>query len=105
MNAPNVTRHDRRSIRLPEYDYTQPEVYFVTMCTWQRQNLFGEIDEGQMVLTEWGQVAAECWAAIPMHFTRVVLDEWVIMPNHVHGILVTTDSANPPAVGGCPKST
>jgi len=99
MNDPNVSRHHRRSIRIPEHDYTQPGAYFVTICTWQRQGILGEIKEGQMRLSEWGQVAAECWAAIPVHFARVVLDEWVIMPNHMHGILIITDSTNPPDVG------
>jgi len=81
----------RRSIRLPEYDYAQPGAYFITACAHDRACLFGDIVGTDMRLNEWGEIAAECWRAIPDHFEHVTLDEYVIMPNHVHGILVIED--------------
>nr|WP_315862938.1 transposase [Thermosynechococcus sp. NK55a] len=81
-------RHHRRSIRLKGYDYTQPGAYFITICTHDRACLFGEVVEGQMRLNEAGHIAQQCWTDIPNHFPHIQLDEFIIMPNHVHGILV-----------------
>ncbi|GIW45213.1 MAG: hypothetical protein KatS3mg077_2495 [Candidatus Binatia bacterium] len=81
-------RRHRRSIRLKGYDYTQPGAYFVTLCTLNRQCLFGEVVDGQMRLNEAGHVAQRCWADIPNHFPHVQLDAFIVMPNHVHGVLV-----------------
>jgi REP element-mobilizing transposase RayT len=83
----NPDIHHRRSIRLKGYDYSQAGLYFVTICTHQRLPLFGEIIEGKMILNEAGMVAEKCWLAIPEHFPQVKLEEFVIMPNHVHGII------------------
>ena len=80
-------RHHRRSIRLKEYDYTQPGAYFITICTHDRAGLFGEIVDGEMRLNDCGRVAEQCWLDIPSHFPHAELDAFVIMPNHVHGIL------------------
>ncbi|MEM3554650.1 MAG: transposase [Candidatus Micrarchaeaceae archaeon] len=80
-------RHHRRSIRLPGYDYTQPGAYFVTLVTQDRECLFGEIVDGEMHLNDAGHVAERCWRDIPAHFPHITLDVFVIMPNHVHGIL------------------
>ncbi len=79
--------HHRRSIRLRGYDYSSPGRYFVTMCVADRHARFGAVVHGRMVLSEAGRIAAECWRAIPQHFPHVTLDEWVVMPNHVHGII------------------
>jgi len=87
--------HHRRSIRLPGYDYTQPGAYFVTIVTYERMPLFGEIVDGEMRLNDAGRVAERCWLAIPSHFPHVALDVFVIMPNHVHGILWIVET--PPA--------
>lgn len=81
-------KHHRRSIRLKNYDYSQPGAYFITICTHNRQCLFGEIVNGEMVLNEYGEIAKQCWLEIPVHFPHVQLDEFVIMPNHVHGIII-----------------
>ncbi len=80
-------KHHRRSIRLKGFDYTQEGAYFVTICTQNQACLFGEIVNEQMRLNDVGEVADICWRAIPEHFPRVVLDAFVIMPNHVHGII------------------
>jgi putative transposase len=84
----NPQIHHRRSIRLSGYDYTQAGRYFITICTYNRQNLFGEIVNGEMALNEYGRIVAACWQELARHFPNITLGEWVIMPNHVHGIIV-----------------
>jgi putative transposase len=83
--------HHRQSIRLKGYDYSQAGAYFVTIVTWQRECLFGEIQNGEMKLNPRGEIADECWRSIPGHFQHVELGAYVIMPNHVHGIIVIND--------------
>jgi len=73
-------KHHRRSIRLAGYDYPAPGAYFVTIVTQGREMFFDEL-----VLR---QLAERCWRAIPVHAANVNLDEWVVMPNHVHGIII-----------------
>lgn len=82
----------RRSIRRAEYDYRQPGAYFITVCTHQREPLFGEIIGGQMQLNAAGRVVQSAWGAIPAHFPDVAMGEYVVMPDHFHGILVIGDS-------------
>jgi putative transposase len=84
----------RKSPRLKDYDYSQSGAYFVTICTHQRKYLFGDIQNSLMSLSGVGQIAAECWAAIPTHYPDVELDAFVVMPNHVHGILLFTGQSN-----------
>jgi len=81
----------RKVLRIPGYDYSQPGAYFVTICTNERKNLFGEIRNGIVGLNSLGCLAAQCWKDIPNHFNNVRLDEFVIMPNHLHGILFLSD--------------
>jgi putative transposase len=81
-------RHHRHSIRLKGYDYTQAGAYFVTVCTKDRACLFGDVADGEMRLNQIGYIVRQCWLAIPEHFPRVLLDEFMVMPNHVHGIIV-----------------
>jgi REP element-mobilizing transposase RayT len=78
----------RKSIRLPDYDYSQQGVYSTTICAEERKILFGTIRHGQLTLSRIGKIAMSCWEAIPSHFTNVELLNYVIMPNHVHGIIV-----------------
>jgi putative transposase len=86
-------KHHRWSIRLRDCDYTQEGAYFVTICTYQKEPLFGEItDDGEMVLNEFGRIAAQCWQRIPEHFPGVEIDASVIMPNHIHGIIVIVNA-------------
>jgi putative transposase len=85
-----VRQRGRRSIRLQGYDYTQAGAYFVTICTQDRECLFGQVVGGEMVLNTYGRVIATFWQRSPRHSARVELDEWVVMPNHVHGIIVIT---------------
>lgn len=84
--------HHRRSIRLRGYDYTQPGAYFITVCTYAHIHLFGEVVEGQVHLNACGRIVAGRWRALPRHGARVRLGAFVVMPNHIHGILII----NPP---------
>lgn len=77
----------RKSPRLPGYDYSSTGAYFVTICTHQRLNLFGEVVDGVMCLSDAGQIVYDCWQSIPEHYLDVDLDAFVVMPNHTHGIL------------------
>lgn len=86
-------RHHRRSIRLQGYDYSQAGAYFVTICTQDRECLFGEVVTGQVHLSKIGRLVTDCWDAIPQHFSHVVSDEFVVMPNHIHGIIVIAEDA------------
>jgi len=81
-------KYRRHSIRLKDYDYSKPGAYFITICTKDRKCLFGEIKDNQMFLNEFGEIAKDVWLEIPNHFPNVELDEFVIMPNHIHGIII-----------------
>ena len=95
-----VEKHHRRSVRLPGFDYRRSGMYFVTICAKNRECLFGEIQNDNIVLNECGTIALDCWNAIPKHFPHVRLDAFVIMPNHMHGILHI--SSYPHACRGTP---
>ncbi|BBA35117.1 uncharacterized protein sS8_3174 [Methylocaldum marinum] len=84
-------QRNRRSIRLQGYDYSQAGAYFVTLCTHNRECLFGEIVNGEMRLNDAGQIVAGEWLKTAEIRDEIELDAWVVMPNHFHGILVITD--------------
>ena len=84
----DLKKHRRRSIRLKDYDYSQSGAYFITICTHNKEILFGEILDGEMQLNEWGNVVEDCWDEVPRHFKNVELDAFIVMPNHVHGIII-----------------
>lgn len=88
-------RHHRRSIRLQGYDYAQQGIYFVTVCTVQRQCLFGEVIDGVMYPSQCGQLVADAWLWLALQYPYVQLDEFVVMPNHLHGLLMLTDAPAP----------
>ena len=87
---------DRRSIRLKHYDYSLPGFYFITICIKDRKCEFGEIIDGEMHLNTGGQIAQTIWERLPQHFFAVELDAFVIMPNHIHGILELTNLPEEP---------
>lgn len=91
----NPDKHHRRSIRLKGYDYAAEGLYFITLCTAQRQCLFGVIVNGQMQLNSLGQIVAHEWMKTPQIRPNFDLDAWVVMPNHIHGIVVI-HSSHPP---------
>jgi putative transposase len=82
------------STRLRTYDYSSSGYYFVTICTKDRQNFFGDIVAGRMRLSEIGHIAQKYWQEIPKHFPFVKLDEFQTMPNHIHGILIIRKTTN-----------
>ena len=87
--------HHRRSIRLKGYDYSQEGIYFVTICIQDRKCLFGEITDGEMLLSALGTIAYREWMQTPEIRKNVELDAFVVMPNHIHGIIIinyTTES-------------
>ncbi|MCH7676844.1 hypothetical protein IH879_18140 [candidate division KSB1 bacterium] len=86
----------RKSIRLKDYDYSRDGYYFfVTICTKNREEYFGQISGDEMILNECGKIARQNWLEIPDHFEDVKLDEHVILPNHIHGIVII-DSGDEP---------
>jgi len=80
------------SARLKGYDYSQVGCYFITICTKDRINWFGEIKNGEMIKSKIGEIAEKCWLEIPSHFPFVGLEEFVIMPNHIHGVIIINDN-------------
>ena len=83
----NSTTHHRRSIRLNGYDYSQEGLYFITICCYNKESIFGTIENQIMVLHDLGNIVKQCWYEIPNHFENVILHDFVIMPNHIHGIV------------------
>lgn len=81
-------KHHRRSIRLPEYDYSQPGVYFITIVTRRRECLFGEIKDGEMHLNDAGQIVWDVWNSLPARYPQIALGTAVVMPNHFHGNVI-----------------
>ena len=79
---------NRKSIRLKNWDYTQDGYYFITICAYQKCHIFGCIDNDIVVLNEWGRIVQDCLLNIPQHFNHVQLDRFIIMPNHVHFIII-----------------
>jgi len=90
--AYNPDIHHRNSVRLRTYDYRSAGAYFVTICTFQKEAILAEIIDRTASLSSAGNVVQECWQQIPVHFPNVDLDEFIIMPNHIHGIIVIDDS-------------
>nr|WP_319396212.1 transposase [uncultured Desulfobacter sp.] len=93
--------HHRRSIRLRGYDYSQAGLYFITICSQGWAHLFGKIIDGEMVLNDAGRMVDRIWHEIPDYYDKFITQEFVVMPNHIHGILKRTVGAGPCA---CPRS-
>ena len=99
MFDPNI--HHRRSIRLKGFDYAQAAACFVTICSQNRECLFGHIAEGEMHLSAAGHLIHTIWHQIPAHYPGIDIAECVVMPNHIHGIiLITPVGAGPRACPG-----
>ena len=90
----NPQNHNRRSIRLPEYDYSQSGYYFITICTYQKQYLFGEIKDDRMILNQIGNIVVQEWLKSSEIRKEIQLDQWVLMPNHIHSIVVINKDLN-----------
>ncbi|MCL2328973.1 MAG: transposase [Bacteroidetes bacterium] len=106
MSKYNPEIHHRRSIRLKGYDYSQAGMYFVTICVQNREHLFGEIVDGEMILNDAGKMVEKEWVDLKNRFPNIELHEFVVMPNHFHGIIQIVDNVGGGGVGaipcGCP---
>ena len=91
LMAHGPDKYHRRSIRLAGYDYGQAGAYFVTICTRDRACLFGSVTNGELRLNDAGTMVKTVWQDLPSHYPHVELDEFVVMPNHVHGTLMLCD--------------
>jgi putative transposase len=80
--------NERKNIRLSSWDYSFEGAYFTTICCKDRHSFFGEIKDNKMILSEIGLIVSKYWLEIPDHFSHVKLDAFVVMPNHIHGILI-----------------
>jgi putative transposase len=88
----NPELHHRRSIRLKGYDYSTAGAYFITICTHDREQLFGDIVDRTMVLNELGNIAQLHWHKLERHYANLIVDRSVVMPNHLHGIMILDSS-------------
>jgi putative transposase len=88
---PSLT--SRHSLRLPDYDYSQPGAYFITMVTYQREHFFGEITAGEMQQNVAGRIVWEVWQSLQGRYPNISLGQAVVMPNHFHGILIIEDNS------------
>lgn len=86
--------HYRRSIRMRGYDYSQEGLYFITICVKNRECLLGTIIEGKMAVNEFGSIVENVWNNLPNHYPNIELGEFVIMPNHIHGIIAIVPARN-----------
>ena len=94
----NPDIHHRRSIRLQNYDYSQSGLYFVTICVNYRLALFGQIVNGEMQLSDAGMIVKNTWLDLVNHVSNVKLHEFVVMPNHFHGIIEIVGAGSKPAL-------
>ena len=78
----------RKQNRLAKYDYTQPGYYFITACCDRKAEYFGQVQNGTMELNENGKIADNIWKEIPWHYKNIAIDKFIVMPNHMHGILI-----------------
>jgi len=78
----------RKLIRLQNFDYSSSGAYFVTICTKNRKPFFGEIIGNKMILNRIGDAACDYWQETPKHFSNIDTDEFIVMPNHIHGIVI-----------------
>ena len=82
---------ERKQIRLRDYDYFRAGYYFVTICTGNKEEWFGKAEKGEMVVNRCGIIVNQCWDDLPKHYLNCSLDTFVVMPNHMHGIVVMSN--------------
>ena len=87
----NSEKHNRQSIRLKDFDYSQAGAYFITICTHNRECILSDIVNDEMQLNEYGKIVKTSWIALPHRYPNMELDTFMIMPNHVHAIVVIPD--------------
>lgn len=91
--------HHRKSIRLKDYDYSESGAYFITICVKDSKNIFGKIENYEMILSELGYILAERWVCLPDKFNDIRLGVFAVMPNHFHGILIIEKPVGAPLAG------
>jgi REP element-mobilizing transposase RayT len=96
----DAKKYYRRSFRLKGYDYSLPGAYFITVVTHDRICLFGEVVEGAMYVNQFGKIVQRAWLDLPLHYPQVIIQASVIMPNHMHGIVVIHECENNRSRGG-----
>jgi REP-associated tyrosine transposase len=84
----NPDKHHRKSIRLKEYDYSNPNWYYVTICTKDFKHWFGKVSGSEVRHNDLGKIAIKYFREIPIHFENIEIDYFIVMPNHVHGIVI-----------------
>ena len=94
LQTPNQHYSKRRSIRLRKYDYRRCGVYFVTICAYQKRKLFGAVVEGIVSLSSVGEIVSDEWRRIAQARANVEIDHYVVMPNHLHGLVIITEGTN-----------
>ena len=99
-------QHHRRSVRLQGYNYAQPGTYFVTICTQNHAYLFGDVADDEMVLSGAGQMVRGVWDELPLYYPGIETDVFIVMPNHIHGIVIIQPSNVVPSspVGAGPRA-
>lgn len=85
---------ERKQLRYKDFDYSNPGYYFITICSDDKEEIFGRIEKGKMILSEYGRIVNKCWNLIPEHFANVELDQFQIMPDHLHGIIIINPHSN-----------
>ena len=95
----NPDIHHRKSIRLKNYDYSSEGLYFITICTQNKEYLFGEIVDGKIILNSAGLMVEKIYKELSIYFKNINLEEYVIMPNHFHCIIEIVDMVGVPLVG------
>jgi putative transposase len=95
----NRKKLSRRSLRLRDYDYSQEGAYFITICTVNRSTILGRIKDGKMNLSPIGDIIRDLWAGIADYQSGLEIDQYVVMPNHIHGIIVITEKTESPCRG------
>ncbi len=91
----------RKNIRLLNFDYSSANAYFVTICTHFRECLFGEVLDSQMLLNDLGKIVEATWHDLPNHISGIELDKFIVMPNHIHGIIAIVGAGSKPARAAC----
>ncbi len=92
MSDSSAKHNFHKSIRFPGYDYSQPGAYFITILTHQRRQILAKLVEGSSQLTKLGELAASVWLSLPDRFPEVKIDEFIVMPDHIHGVINLTGS-------------
>ena len=89
----------RKSLRLPNYDYSQPGAYFITSCSYKRLAIFGRVVEDNVLPSLAGLIVQDAWHDLPNHYLNILLDSFIVMPTHIHGIIIITVSSTTNHVG------